>query len=508
MDYEIIIPPTTKQALLDHLLKDRSREQIGVLLCGVARSKNRRRLLGRHLITMPSDAFSHQSSVGLELDQTVQKHVLQLAAREGLSQVDFHTHPGDGPSVGFSGIDDRNEVALAKYLARNIPGTVYSSVVLNGQAAAARVWEVRNGDPVAKPITPPILASDSPTASRKKESAKILATGRYDRQVRAFGFELQRRLSELKVGIVGVGGLGSIIVEELARLGVRDWVLVDHDIVEESNLNRLLGATERDVEGEISKVEVARRNIKNVNPKASVKIFRSSVFVPRTLKALKECDLLIASTDNHASRLVLNSLSCQFLIPLVHVGVNLEPDENGGFEDISGEIVIPSHGEWCLLCGGIIDAQHAAREMAPREEQSLLVERGYIPDTPAPAVYHLNALVASLAVTEIHNLIWPYKPLRRYVAYRELEGEMMSIEIPKSESCLHCSPEGILGRGDLAPIWNPKPIRSLSAFRIPPGFDGIESNQLEARIGHIESCGKSIVDCEECYKASEAICER
>src|SRR5215510_8542005 len=130
MDYEIIIPPATNQALLDHLLKDRSREQMAVLLCGLSRVKNCTRLLGRHLITMPSESFSHQSSVGLKLDQTVQRYVLQLAAREGLSQVDFHTHPGDGPSVGFSGIDDGNEMALAKYLAKKLPRTVYSSVVL------------------------------------------------------------------------------------------------------------------------------------------------------------------------------------------------------------------------------------------------------------------------------------------------------------------------------------------------------------------------------------------
>src|SRR5262249_13601871 len=161
--------------------------------------------------------------------------------------------------------------------------------------------------------------------------------------------------------------------------------------------------------------------------KALVKTFRCSVFASRALKALKECNLLIASTDNHASRLVLNSLSCQFLIPLVHVGVDLERDEKGGFADISGKVAIPSHGEWCLYCSGIVGGQRVAMETAPREEQALLAARGYIPDTPAPAVYHLNALVASLAVTEIHNLLWPYKSLRRYQVYRELEGELMPI---------------------------------------------------------------------------------
>src|SRR5262249_48957876 len=174
MDYEIIIPPAAKQALLDHLLKDRSKEQMAVLLCGLSPSKNHTRLLGRHLVTMLPESFTRQSSVGLELDQDVQRHVFQLAAKEGLSQVDFHTHPGDGASIAFSHIDDTHETALAKYLAKKLPGTIYSSVVLNGTAAAARVWEVRGGYPAAKPIVPPILAANSlyPN-SRNSRSPKI-----------------------------------------------------------------------------------------------------------------------------------------------------------------------------------------------------------------------------------------------------------------------------------------------------------------------------------------------
>jgi hypothetical protein len=140
--------------------------------------------------------------------------------------------------------------------------------------------------------------------------------------------------------------------------------------------------------------------------------------------------------------------------------------------------VIPSLGEWCLLCGGIIDAQRAAREIAPAEEKALLIDRGYIPDTPAPAVYHLNALVASLAVTEIHNLIWPYKPLHRYLVYRELGGEMMSVQVPKNEDCFHCGPKGLLGLGDLAPIWKPRRARTLASLPIPSGFETAEANRL------------------------------
>jgi hypothetical protein len=409
----------------------------------------------------------------------VQRHVLQLAARERLSQVDWHTHPGNGPSVGFSGIDDHSEEELATYFSERIPGTRYASVVLNGQATAARVWEVRDGHPVPVSIPAPDLEHIHwPSLSQQGRARNTLRADRFDRQVRAFGIELQRRLCGLKVGIVGLGGLGSVMVEQLARLGVRDWVLIDPDQVEASNLNRLLGATNRDVEEERTKVEVAARNIKQIDTAASIKAIRCSVFAPRALKALRECDLLIAATDNDASRLILNALACQYLIPLAHVGVNLELGSDGAFQDISGEFAIPDLGNWCLLCAGIINAERASWDLASPEERINLIQRGYLTGVPAPAVYHLNSMVASLAVTEIHNLIWPYKPLRRYLVYRELEGELMALEVPRRESCMHCGPEGPLGLGDLAPLWSPRRSRNLFAAGIPPA-DGVSRDEAQ-----------------------------
>src|SRR5262249_7709394 len=153
-------------------------------------------------------------------------------------------------------------------------------------------------------------------------------------------------------------------------------------------------------------------------------------------------DVLIAATDNDASRLVLNALSAQYLIPIVHAGVNLSVHSDGSFEDVSGEVAIPSLGTWCLLCGGMIDPTRAAYDLARPEERAQLIERGYLDGVAAPAVYHLNGVVASLAVAELHNLVTPYRPLRPYIIYRELEGELVSVNVPQSETCLHCSPDG------------------------------------------------------------------
>jgi molybdopterin-synthase adenylyltransferase len=467
MPYAIVIPPVMAEALRAHLLTDRSREQMAIVLCGVDQTHDRVRLLGRHLVTMPPEAFTHQSSGGLALDQAVQRHVLALASREGLSQVDFHTHPGDGPGVAFSTTDDGSEREMVRYLASRLPGTLYASVVLNACSAAARIWQMEHGEPNPVPVEAPRLDAGVAPARRRDWVAYPSADGRFDRQLMAFGPAFQETLRAVRIGVVGLGGLGSVMVEELARLGVRDWVLVDPDRVEPSNLNRLVHATPDDADEEIPKVDVAARNIRSLDKEARVEALQCTAFAPRSLKRLKECDLLIATTDNDASRLALNALSCQYLIPLVHAGVNLEPGEHGVFHDISGEVALPPLGGWCLLCAGVVSPQRAAWDLARPEERALLAARGYISGVAAPAVYHLNALIASLAVTEIHNLLHPYKPLRRYLVYRELVAELMSIEVSQTDGCLHCGPEGLLGLGDLALISRPHPARSLLAAGIP-----------------------------------------
>ncbi|MFI5398504.1 MAG: HesA/MoeB/ThiF family protein [Candidatus Binatia bacterium] len=454
MDTQIILPTRMAEELRAHLLGDRSREQMAIVLCGVQRSETRTRLLGRHLIVMPPEAFSHQSAVGLQLRPEVQRHILMLAAHEQLSQIDFHTHPGDGPHVGFSGTDDQSERTMAAYLAERLPDTMYGSVVANSSAITARIWNTRDGEVRPLTIAPPDFAEGMSFVGNNGHLTGMDAA-RFDRQIGAFGQTFQTRMQSLQVGIVGLGGLGGIFVEELTRLGVRDWKLVDPDVVEMSNLNRLLGATVQDVEEEHAKVDVAARNIERIDANARVVALRCTVFTERALKALSSCDILIAATDNDASRLVVNALAAQYLIPLVHAGVNLSVRADGRFDDISGEVAVPSFGSWCLLCGGMIDATRAAQDLARPEERQLLRERGYLAGVAAPAVYHLNGTVASLAVAELHNLVAPYRSLRRYLVYRELEGEMMAVNVPQNEECLHCSPEGRLGLGDLVPMWRP-----------------------------------------------------
>ena len=77
-------------------------------------------------------------------------------------------------------------------------------------------------------------------------------------------------LNGLRVAIVGLGGGGSHIAQQLAHIGVRQFVLFDPDQIEESNLNRLVGGTVADVRNKEWKVQISSRIIRAVKPEAKV----------------------------------------------------------------------------------------------------------------------------------------------------------------------------------------------------------------------------------------------
>ncbi len=458
MRYRIVLASKMGEELRKHILSDRSKEQMAITLCGINYLRDEIRLLCRHLILLPPEAFCRQSSAYIEILPEVQRHILRLAAEEGLSQIDWHSHPGESPIIGFSSIDDHHEKRLAKYLNKKIPETFYASVVMNQNALDARIWQI-NGQKVESTVIESIKHGDFTDQRPYSLKREILVNKhemideRFSRQVLAFGIGLQERLRQCRIGIIGVGGLGGIIVEMLSRMGASHWVLVDDDVSEGSNLNRLPGSTQKDVYNQTLKVNLAQRNIFRANPYASVKGLPLSVLDPRSIQALKSCDLLIVSTDNHSSRLVANRISVQYLIPLIHVGVNIDIDNERKITDISGEYACPSLGEWCLQCSGIIDSQMAGWELADEGLRTTLKETGYVKNTPAPAVYHLNGTVASLAVAEIHNFLFPYKPFRRYMTYDELKGELFPLEVQSKGDCPVCDADGgFLGLGDLEPF--------------------------------------------------------
>ena len=171
------------------------------------------------------------------------------------------------------------------------------------------------------------------------------------------GPESEAILASTEVGIVGLGG-GSHIVQQLAHLGVGRFVPVDDDIIEEKNLNRLVGGTQEDVKAQRAKTEMAERVIKGVNRVALVTPCRMKW--QNAVTTLRRCDVIFGCVDSYRERDELEQFARRFLIPYIDIGMDVHGTE--GEFSISGQTVLSSPGGICLWCLGILTQERIARE--------------------------------------------------------------------------------------------------------------------------------------------------
>ena len=117
------------------------------------------------------------------------------------------------------------------------------------------------------------------------------------------GKENLEKLFKSRIAIFGIGGVGSYVVESLARSGIGEFILIDYDIVEYSNINRQLIATHNTL-GKY-KVDVANERIMAINPRAKVKTYKTFYNSNNTDCILNGCDYIVDAIDTVTSKLSL-----------------------------------------------------------------------------------------------------------------------------------------------------------------------------------------------------------
>ena len=122
-------------------------------------------------------------------------------------------------------------------------------------------------------------------------------------------------LQKSKVAIFGIGGVGSFVLEGLVRAGVGNFILVDNDIISPSNLNRQIIATTKTI-GK-SKVDVAKKRILEINPKAKVEVFQE-FFLPKTENIIdNSIDYIVDSVDTITAKIELVVRAKDYGIPII-----------------------------------------------------------------------------------------------------------------------------------------------------------------------------------------------
>ena len=146
----------------------------------------------------------------------------------------------------------------------------------------------------------------------------------FNRGVLALGLDNMRKIAgNSSISIIGAGGTGSVVAESLVHMGFQKINLIDHDHLEISNMNRIVGAYYNDAVSKKPKVEIVGRHLKNINPKLQLTTFQKDVHDKSVEEAIAKSDWLIMATDNHSSRFKTQELAFKYFVPFISLGVNI-----------------------------------------------------------------------------------------------------------------------------------------------------------------------------------------
>jgi hypothetical protein len=357
-------------------------------------------LLGSDFILVPEAGYQIREPDRIRIDPIAINRMIRPARDRGLSIFTVHTHPG-ADETWFSTADDIGDSVLMPSLFVQTDGP-HGSVVVAGDT----------GLPVARAWREPEVPADIDVQIVGKSLRVIPATRSapspewFSRQRLALGEHGQQTLRRLHVGICGAGGTGSATFVQLVHLGIGEITVIDGDIVEDTNVSRIVGATADDA-GITAKVDVLRRYAERAGLGTRVNAVHRHLGTDVPVRVLDACDVICSCVDRHAPRALLNRLSYEKAIPLIDMGSAFRVNGEGRVEDSGGRVVIVGPGRPCLACWGHIDANRIRIESLPDEERARQEEEGYIvgADVTQPSVIAFNTQLAGMAVVELVRMV-------------------------------------------------------------------------------------------------------
>jgi molybdopterin/thiamine biosynthesis adenylyltransferase len=383
---------------------------------------------------VPEDAYERRDYVSAILKPSFLLEVANRSRVTGMAIVAIHTHPDSPGNPRFSQTDDAGESEFGPYFARRAAPVPHIALVIGPEGCRARVigsdetidvWEV--GEKL-------LLHSPMPGGC---------AHDRDDRQIRAFGEPGQRLLRRLRFAVIGAGGTGSLECQQLAHLGASSITVIDPDVVEETNLNRLVGSMPSDV-GK-PKVEVAARMIRAINPEAEVIPLQADIVDEDVAALLATFDFVLICTDSHASRAVVSQAAYQHLVPAIDMGVSITVAD-GTVSYITGRVQMLAPGLPCLTCSGALDSEAIRREMQTPEQRAIDPYVHGVRESQ-PAVLSINSTVSSLAMTMLLGAVTPVPVKPRYQTYDGIRGRVREMAVAMQPHCVVCSSMGALTKG-------------------------------------------------------------
>lgn len=445
----------THKAIRSHLFPGDGLEAIAVALCGRSIYGDECKLLIHEFILIPHEECDRTEG-RLTWPTVRASRFFEMVMNKNMAILKIHSHPGGYRQ--FSEVDDQSDIEFFEsvYGWANTDEPHGSAVMLpNGEIFGRSVSKLGQFQAFEKVS----IVGDAITMWGNHNNDSIQAPFAL-RTRQAFGSGTTGLLSKLKIGVVGCSGTGSPIIEQLTRLGVGKLVLVDPDLVEEKNLNRILNTTLLDAVEKRTKVSVLAAVIDKIGLGTNVETYALNLFDDiSVLRSLSACDVIFGCMDSVDGRHALNHLASFYLVPYFDVGVKLNADGNGGIDQIHGTVHYLIPGKGSLLTRGVYTSEglRAAGLLRtnPREFEELRMS-GYITNAEvhSPAVISVNMLVASLAVNEFLARIHSFRNEENVdfeiTRFSLTDGYFYHERDDSTDSYL----KKFCGRGDMRPFLN------------------------------------------------------
>lgn len=382
---------------------DPSTEDGLFLLARVGKTATGLRLVAYEALDPPSDAWDVKGPDSLTPSAQWFSAALGLACAQEACLVLVHSHPHPLHPAALSALDISTMRTLAPVV-EQITRAPFALVAVKHDQ-----WE---GAVSVDGLPVPLNRIDSVGQGLSPLSA-LAATEEIlldDRQIRALG-TTNARLRSLTVALIGCGGTGAAVAEQLYRMGVATLMLFDDDIVDtKSNVRRMLGSTLADA-NEIphpQKVDVVARRLRSIGlPHTEVIAIPSDIRTEAAFRCALDADVVVCTTDTHSSRAVLNDMSCAYAMPLIDVGARIST-RKGELEGMLAERRIVTPNRPCLWCTATISRSQIAAEHMEPERRAELADEGYVAGGGLgheASVIALNVLASALGACAVPGLV-------------------------------------------------------------------------------------------------------
>ena len=429
---------TSSDHLLQHYRSDKRQEDLCFALWRPSTGNVRHSaIIDEIILPKRGDRILH-GNASFEPDYLARALRIALKKKAGLAFM--HSHPSPGWQ-GMSDIDVRAERDVLAYPAGATDLPLVGLTIGTDGYWSGRFWR-REGARmhrfwcrkvrVVGPQTYKIYFNDNIV---KPPLRRRILKRTFD----TWGKDSQNTIGRMKVGIVGLGSVGCIVAEAVARIGITQVALIDPDKVEEHNLDRLLYGTTKDI-GRL-KVELATKAMLRsaTAEKIQITALPVSVHDKTAYKEALDCDVLFSCVDRPAARDVLNYIAHAHLIPVIDGGIAVETDTQNDqlfSAHWRAHIVTPYHQ--CLRCNGQYNTSMVVVEL-----DGSLDDPSYISNLPPEErLVNQNVFPFSLGVAGMEvNLMLRYLlapdwwPLVRQQDYQFITAETRIINEECHPNC-------------------------------------------------------------------------